>query len=153
MFRSEALFVDRQRPAHQRLRLGEAVRGLEQGGQVVEVSGDVGVFRSEALFVDRQRPAHQRLRLGEAVRGLEQQGEVVEAYGNVGVFRSEALFVDRQRPALQRLRLGPLCQLMECSTEPAQQNRVFTSQRHGFSERIGRGTILRLLVLGGTQVT
>ena len=34
---AEALLVDRQRPAHQRLGLGQAVRGLKQQRQVVEV--------------------------------------------------------------------------------------------------------------------
>ena len=76
--RSEALLVDGERAAHQRLGLAKPVRGLEQLGQVVEAAGDVGVVRSEALLVDGQRAAHQRLGLGEPVRGLEQLRQVVE---------------------------------------------------------------------------
>ncbi len=72
MLGAEAVLVDGQRAAHQRLGLGQAVGGLEQLRQVVEVDGDVGMLGAEALLVDGQRPAHQRLGLGQAVGGLEQ---------------------------------------------------------------------------------
>ena len=42
MLGAEALLVDGQRAAHQRLGLGQPVGGLQQPGQVVEVGGDVG---------------------------------------------------------------------------------------------------------------
>jgi len=152
MFRAEALLVDGERPAHQRLGLAEAVRGLEQHSQVVEGGGDVWVFRAEALLVDGERPAHQRLGLAEAVRGLEQRGQVVEGGGDLGMFRPEALLGNCERSALQRLGLGPLGQLIECDTEPAQQNRVFTTQALRLAKGRGRQTVLRLLVLGSTQI-
>ena len=65
-----ALFVDRERAAHQRLGLGEAVRGLKQGREIVEADRRVRMIRAVALFVDRERAAKERLGLGEAVRGL-----------------------------------------------------------------------------------
>ena len=49
------LLVDGQRPAHQRLGLGQAVGGLEQLRQVVEADGDVGVLGAVGLLVDGQR--------------------------------------------------------------------------------------------------
>ena len=52
-----AIFIDGERPAHERLGLLKAVGGLEQQGQVVEVGGDPGVLGTEALLVDGERPA------------------------------------------------------------------------------------------------
>ena len=48
MVRAVGPLVDRQRPPHQRLGLGQAVRGLQQRRQVVEVAGDVGMVRAVA---------------------------------------------------------------------------------------------------------
>ena len=103
---AEALLVDGQRAAHQRLGLGQPVRVLQQLRQVVEVAGDIGVIGPEALLVDGQRAAHQRLGLGQPVRGLEQLRQVVEVDGDVGVLGAEARLVDGQRAAHQRLGLG-----------------------------------------------
>src|SRR5207244_1102463 len=65
------LLVDGQGAAHQRLGLRQAVRGLEQRGQVVEVNGDVGVFLPVGLLVDGQRAALERL-------GIEIQGLTIQ---------------------------------------------------------------------------
>ena len=70
MLLAEAGLVDGQRSAHQRLRLGQAVGGLEQLGQIIEVDGDIGVILAVAGLVNRQRAAHQRLGLGQAIGGL-----------------------------------------------------------------------------------
>src|SRR5271165_6585890 len=69
MISPEALFVDCQRSAHERLGLAAAVRVLEQYREIVEGRRHVGMVRSEALFEDRQRAAIERFGLGEAVRG------------------------------------------------------------------------------------
>ncbi len=79
MIRPVALLVDRERAAHQRLGLGEAVRGLKQLREIVEVGRHIGMIGPEALLVDRERAAHQRFGLGEAVRVLKQRREIVEA--------------------------------------------------------------------------
>ena len=42
MIRAVALLVDRQRAAHQRLGLGEAVRGLKQLREIVEAIATLG---------------------------------------------------------------------------------------------------------------
>ncbi len=105
MIGAEAGPGDREGAAHQRLGLGEAVRGLEQLGEVVEADGDVGVIGAEAGLGDREGAAHQRLGLREAVRGLEQQGEVVEVAGDCGVIGAEARLVGREGAAHQRLGL------------------------------------------------
>ncbi len=51
---------------------------LEQQGQIIEVTGDVGMVRAEAVFGDGERAAHEGFGVGEAVGGLEQLGQVVE---------------------------------------------------------------------------
>ena len=70
--RPEALLVDCERAAIERLGLGEPVGVLQQLGQVVEASGDIGMVRPEALLVDGKRAAIERLGLGEAVGGSQQ---------------------------------------------------------------------------------
>ena len=89
----------------QRLGLTQAVGGLQQLRQVVEVGGDVGVVRAVRPLVDRQRPPHQRLGLTQAVGVLQQLRQVVEVGGDVGVVRAVRPLVDRQRPPIQRLGL------------------------------------------------
>ncbi len=69
MIRAEALLVDSERAAHQRLGLGKTVRGLKQRRQIVEVSGHIGMTGAEAFFVDGERAAHQRFGLDKPVRG------------------------------------------------------------------------------------
>ena len=81
---AEAFLVDGERAAHQRLGLGEPVRGLEELRQIVEVDGDVGVIGAVGFLVDGERAAHQRLGLGEPVRGLEELRQIVEVAGHVG---------------------------------------------------------------------
>ena len=54
--------IDRQGSAHQRLRLRQAVGGLQQRSQVVETNGHVGMLAAVAGLIDRQRTPHQRLR-------------------------------------------------------------------------------------------
>jgi hypothetical protein len=61
MLRPVARLIDGQRTAHQRLGLGQAVGGLEQLRQVVEVAGHIGMLRPVARLIDGQRTAHQRL--------------------------------------------------------------------------------------------
>ena len=75
---AEACLVDGKRAPHQRLGLGEPVRGLEELRQIVEVAGDVRVIGAEAFLVDGKRAPHQRLGLGEPVRGLEELRQIVE---------------------------------------------------------------------------
>ena len=65
-----ALFVDRQRAAHQRLSLGEAVRVVKQRRQIVEICRHIDVIQAATLFVDRQRTTIERLGLSEAICGL-----------------------------------------------------------------------------------
>ena len=72
MIRPEALLVDGERAAHQRLGLGKPVGGLQQSGKIVEASRDVGMLGPEALLVDGERAAIERLGLGEPVGGLQQ---------------------------------------------------------------------------------
>ena len=84
----------------------EAVRGLEQLGEVVEVDGDVGVFGSVGLLVDGQRAAHQRLGRRQTVRGLEQLRQVVEVGGHARVLEAQHFLVNRQRPPVKRLGLA-----------------------------------------------
>ena len=79
MIRPEACLTDRQRAAHERLGLGEAVRRLEQFREIVEVPRHVWMMRPVARLVDRERAAKEGLGLGEAVHGLEQTREIVEA--------------------------------------------------------------------------
>ena len=69
---------NRERAAHQRLGLGEAVRGLKQCARLLRSDRHIGMIGAVALLVDRQRTAHERLGLGEAVRGLKQHREIVE---------------------------------------------------------------------------
>ena len=108
MVGAEALLVDGQRAAHQRLGLGQPVGGLQQLRQVVEVGGDVGMVGAEALLVDGERAAHQRLGLGQPVGGLQQLRQVVEADGDVGMvgrrsssrrWRARGASAARPRPA------------------------------------------------------
>ena len=63
MIGAVAGLIDRQRPSHQRLRLRQAVGGLQQRSQVVETNGHIGMFGAVAGLIDRQRPSHQRLRI------------------------------------------------------------------------------------------
>ena len=79
MIRAVALFVDRERAAHQRLGLGEAVRVLKQPREIVEADRHIGMIWAIALLVDHERAAHQRLGLGEAVCVLKQLREIAEA--------------------------------------------------------------------------
>ena len=57
MVRPEAVLENRERAAHQRLGLGEAVRVLKQLREIVEVARHIGMIRAVALFVDRERAA------------------------------------------------------------------------------------------------
>src|SRR5258708_9695070 len=52
---------DLQSSAHERLRLREAARGLQQRREVVEAQGDFGMRGSVGLLVDVERASHQRL--------------------------------------------------------------------------------------------
>ena len=81
MVGAEALLVDGESAAHQKLGLGQPVGFLQQLGQVVEADGDLGMVGSEALLVDGECAAHERLGLGEAVGVLQQLGQVVNCYG------------------------------------------------------------------------
>ena len=60
------LLVDGERAAHQRLRLGDPVGGLQQLGQIVEADGHVGMVGAEAPLVDGERATIERLGLGVA---------------------------------------------------------------------------------------
>src|ERR671915_505945 len=62
MIRPEALFVDRQGPAHQGLRLVQSIGVVQQSTEVIERYSHAWIIRPEALFDDRQGPAQQRLR-------------------------------------------------------------------------------------------
>ena len=79
---------------HQRLGLGEAVGVLQQLGEVVEASSDLGMVGAVGFLVDGQRAAHEGLGLGEAVGGLQQTGEVVEGDGDIRMVRTVGLLVD-----------------------------------------------------------
>ena len=91
MVRSEALFVNLQRPAHQRLGLGQAVRVLQQLGQVVEADCDFGMVRSEALFVNRERATIKPFSGNETSDCLFKQPEVIHQpagrFGNLSLVR------------------------------------------------------------------
>jgi hypothetical protein len=52
VFLSQALLEDVDHAAQLRLGLLQAVGGLKQHGQVVEVDGDVGVIRADCLVVE-----------------------------------------------------------------------------------------------------
>ena len=85
MLGPEAGLVDGQRPAHQGLGLVQAVGGLKELGQVVEIDGDVGMLGPVAGLVDGQRPAHQGLGLAQAVGGLKELGQVVDDRRLIGL--------------------------------------------------------------------
>src|SRR5262245_2718590 len=67
----EALLVNGQRPAVERLGLGQSVGVVQQYGQPVEVPGDAGMVGPESPLVDGQRPAIERLGLGQPVGVLQ----------------------------------------------------------------------------------
>ena len=104
--RAEASLVDGERAAHQRLGLGQPVRGLQQLARLLRSAGDVGMFVAEACLVDGEGAAHQRLGLGKPVGGLQQPGEVAELSATSRVSGTEASLRDCQRAAHQRLCLG-----------------------------------------------
>ena len=65
---------------HQGLGLRQPVGVLEQPGQVVEASGDVGMVLAETLLGNSQRSPHQGLGLRQPVGVLQQLGQVVEVF-------------------------------------------------------------------------
>ena len=123
MIRAVALFADRQRAAHQRLGLGEAVRVLKQQREIVEADRHVGMIGAVALFVDLERAAHQWFGLGEAVRVLKQRRKIVEADRHIRMIRAVAFLVDRQRAAHRRLGLGVGRLGLEQNCKPVEQPR------------------------------
>ncbi len=113
MVGTEALLVNGQRSAHQRLGLRQPVGVLEQLCQVVEFCGNIRVVKAVVLFSDGQRAAHQRLGLRQPVGVLEQLCQVVEFYSDVRVVRAVALLVNGQRSAHQRLGLRQPVRVLE----------------------------------------
>ncbi len=73
MIRPIARLVDRERAAHQRLGLREAVRGLEQFGEVVEGGRDSGMILPMARLGDRERAPVRGLGLRISGLGIKQQ--------------------------------------------------------------------------------
>src|SRR5258708_26032389 len=87
----------RQCSAVERLRLLQAVRGLPQLGQVVEIGGYHRMIGSVARLVDRQRAPQQRLRLRQAVRDTQQPSQVIEPDSDTRMIRTVARLIDPQR--------------------------------------------------------
>ena len=88
MIRPVACLVDHKRAAHQRLGLGEAVRGLKSVREIVETDRKIGMVRPVALSRRYQRAAQQRFGFGQTVRGLKQLREIVEMDRHIGMIWS-----------------------------------------------------------------
>ena len=106
MVGAEALLVDGQRAAHQRLGLGQPVGGLQQLGQVVEAVATSGwsgpkVFSSmaSARRISGSASASRLVACSNSARLLRRMA-------TSGCSGPEALLVDGQRAAHQRLGLG-----------------------------------------------
>ena len=147
MLRAEALLVDGERAAIQRLGLGQPVGGLQQLGQVVEVAGDVWVVGTEALLVDGERAAIERLGLGEAALVAVQLSQLIERVHEKGV-RPNRPLVDGKAALVQSFRIRALIQLCFAGGQRTERPREPTAcfpvalprQRHqglGRSSRLG----------------
>ena len=101
MIHSQTRQEDPRSAPCQRLRLRQAVGGLQQLRQVVESEGHVEVVIAVAGLIDRQGTPHQRLRLRQAVGGLQQLSQVVEISGHIGMIGAVAGLIDRQGTAIQ----------------------------------------------------
>ena len=75
---AEACLVDGKRAPHQRLGLGEPVRGFQERRQIVEADGDVRVIGAEACLVDGKRAPHQRLGLPMLSTSYEIKRQLVQ---------------------------------------------------------------------------
>jgi hypothetical protein len=67
MLGPQALLDDGERAAIERLGIGQPLGGLQQQGQVAELSRDVRMLGPQALLVDGERAAVERLGIGESV--------------------------------------------------------------------------------------
>ena len=78
MLGTKGLLLDGQRPTIERLRLRQPVALLQQPGEVVEPSGDMGAV-TKALG-ELQRTAKECLGLGRAVGLGEESAQAVERF-------------------------------------------------------------------------
>src|SRR5215472_4905981 len=93
------------RPTVERLGLVVLALVLEQFGEVIVVSCNVGMILAENLFVDLHGPTKERLGLVILALVLEQTGEVIVVSCNVGMILAENPFVDLDGPTIERLGL------------------------------------------------
>ena len=75
----------------------EAVGGLIELGEIVQVAGDIRVVGAEGGFVDFEGAEQEGFGVGEAVGGFIELGEIVQADGDVGVIGTEGFFKNLQR--------------------------------------------------------
>ena len=61
MLGSQLLLADGERPAIERLGLGQALFGAQQPTEIVQAGGDIRMLRTGALLVDGERAAIERL--------------------------------------------------------------------------------------------
>ena len=113
MLGPEALLVDGERAAIERLGLGQPVGVPQQLGQVVEADGDVGMLGPEALLVDGERAAIERLGLGQTVGGPQQLGQVAHSRGVFGMVFAMPHLHGLGIAQCQRDRLGVLTRVVE----------------------------------------
>jgi hypothetical protein len=73
-----AALFDCKTTLHQRLRLRQAVGGLQQRSQVVEINGHPGMIRPIAGLIDRQGTHIERLRVRIRRLALQQQTKLVQ---------------------------------------------------------------------------
>ncbi len=97
---------DRQGPAHQRLRLRQAVGGPQLPRQVVEIPGHLGMVGSVAGLIDRQGTAHQRFRLRQAVGGKQQRSQVVDSRRRGGMIGPQPVLTQLQSKLIPLEGLG-----------------------------------------------
>ena len=71
MVRPVTVLINLQGLPHQRLGLRQAVGGLEQVSQIVQIYGHIGMVRPVTGLINRQGLPHQRLGLRQAVGGFE----------------------------------------------------------------------------------
>ena len=149
MIRPVALLVDRQRAAKERLGLGEAVRGLEQAREIVEVGRHI---RDDPA---RSSPRRSPARGDRAARPrragswlVKQPREIVEVGRHIGMIRPIALLVDRERAAIERLGLGEAVRGSEQPREIVEAARDIGMIRPVALPRRSRGAAHERLGLG-----